>query len=398
MQKQNTWKWLYAPDAPYNWRFMARVLVKAAVLFVALNGLFALLDPLPTLGRLSAYNVLFRGRERLPYGENSAVSYNLSLFQIDAMFASHTLDRTTDDDFRVLLIGDSSVWGMLLEPPDTLAGQINRGDFHVADGRRVHAYNLGYPTMSLTKDLLLLNFALDYDPDLIVWLFTLESFGQEAQLDSALVQHNPDLVRDLITRYDLHQNPDDKRFVDLSTWDQTLVGRRRDVADLLRLQWYGVPWAITGIDQEYPDDYTPRSIDQPDDLSWQEFDAPLSLTVDNLAFDVLRAGVTMTGDTPILLINEPMFITQGQNSDLRYNFFFPRWAYDSYRDLLHEQAGLFGWQMLDLWDTMPNAECYTDSPVHLTPTCSALLGRMVGAAVVQMSDEGTLVGFDLPRP
>jgi len=107
----SSWKWLY--NTPYSWRFVRNVILKPAILFAALNLLFVLADPLPTLGRLSAYNVLFKGRERLPYGENSGVSYNLSLYQLDAMFASQTLAGTGHaGEFRVLLIGDSSVWGI----------------------------------------------------------------------------------------------------------------------------------------------------------------------------------------------------------------------------------------------------------------------------------------------
>ena len=380
-----TFKWLYNPGSPFNWRFVRNVIIKAAILFVAFNGAFALLYPLPLVGKLSAYNIVFEGRERLPYGENPAVSYNLSLYQIDAMFASHTLAHADKSEYRVLLIGDSSVWGILLEPDDTLAGQINRGNYRTADGQRVHAYNLGYPTMSLTKDLMLLNYAMRYHPDLIVWSFTLESFGQRAQLDSSIVQNNADTIRDLIDEYDLNQNPDDDRFVDLSLWEKTIIKQRRALADILRLQLYGLAWTVTGIDQEYPADYTPRAIDLLPDETWQGYTSD-SLTENDLAFDVLRAGVEIAGTTPILLINEPMFISEGENSDIRYNFFYPKWAYHTYHDRLTELAEQNNWQFLDLWDTIPDAECYTDSAVHLTPKCSAQLGQVVGATITQMAD------------
>jgi hypothetical protein len=376
-----TWTWLYNPDAPFSGRFILRVVIKTVVLFATLNALFALLNPLPTLGRISAYNLLFRGRERLPYGENPAAAYNLSLYQIDAMFASHTLAGAGHEgEYRVLLIGDSAVWGILLEPEDTLAGQINAANYRTEDGRRVRAYNLGYPTMSLTKDLMLLDYAMRYDPDLIVWLFTLESFGQPAQLDSAIVQNNPGLVKPLIEAYNLYQDPDDPRFVELSLQDKTIIKQRRALADLLRLQLYGVPWAVTGIDQDYRDDYTPRAIDLEDDDTWQGY-APQTFTENELAFDVLRAGVQIVGDTPIWLINEPIFVSEGQNSDIRYNTWYPRWAYDDFRRMLDEQSAVEGWQVLDLWNAIPGADCYTDSPVHLTPTCSAQLGQLVGSAV-----------------
>jgi hypothetical protein len=386
-----TWKWLYNPAAPFNWRFIRNVLIKAAILFVALNLLFALLNPLSTLGHISAYNLLLPGRERLPYGENPSVAYNLSLYQIDAMFASHKLAGAAHDgEYRVLLIGDSSVWGILLKPEDTLAGQINAGNYRTADGRRVRAYNLGYPTMSLTKDLMLLDYAQRYDPDLIVWLFTLESFDQQTQLDSAIVQNNPARIKPLIEKYGLNQNVNDPRFVELSFQEKTIIRQRRALADLLRLQFYGVPWAVTGIDQEYRADYTPRAIDLPDDNTWQGY-TPQTFTENELAFDVLRAGAQIAGETPILLINEPMFISDGKNSDIRYNAFFPRWAYDDYRRLLGEQTAANGWQFLDLWDSIPGADCYTDSAVHLTPACSAALGRMVGPAILQMAASGRVL-------
>lgn len=387
-----TWKWLYHPPQPFNWRFVRNVAARTALLLAAANVIFAALDPLPVLGRVSAYNILFAGRARLPYGENPDVAYNLSLYQIDAMFASHQLaGADAADEYRVLLIGDSAVWGILLKPEDTLAGQINAGSYWTADGRRVRAYNLGYPTMSLTKDLMLLDYAMRYEPDLIVWLFTLESFGQRAQLDSAIVQNNAPRVRRLIETYGLSQDPADPRFVTPSWADRTIIGQRRPLADLLRLQLYGVAWALTGIDQEYRTDYVPRAIDLPADETWHGL-ARATFQPSDLAFDVLRAGVERAGDTPVLLINEPMFISQGQNSDLRYNFFFPRWLYDEYRRILLDEGAQNGWHLLDLWDAIPAAECYTDSAVHLTPECSAQLGRIVGEAIVKMADSRTASG------
>jgi hypothetical protein len=96
------------------------IIIKGLLLFIIFNLLFALLQP--RIGRFSAYNVIFPGRERLPFGENSAKAYNLSLFDLDAMFASHEIggDEKQSDEFRVILIGDSSVWGTLLKPEETL--------------------------------------------------------------------------------------------------------------------------------------------------------------------------------------------------------------------------------------------------------------------------------------
>src|ERR1043165_6353201 len=116
------WNWLTKPTTPYTWRFVRNVVIKGLLLFALVNLLFALINPLPLLGRISAYNVLVPGRDRLPYGENPDQSYNLSLLNLDAMFASHIIAGTPKaaDEYRVLLVGDSSVWGVLLNPEQTL--------------------------------------------------------------------------------------------------------------------------------------------------------------------------------------------------------------------------------------------------------------------------------------
>jgi hypothetical protein len=369
-----------------TWAFAARVVIKAALLFVLVNVLFAALRPLDALGRLSLYNVLLPGRERLPYGEDPARAYNLSLNSIPAMLASHVLTRPkADDELRVLLLGDSNTWGWRLTPDETLAGQINAAGLMLADGRRVVAYNLGYPIMSLTKDLLLLDTVMDAQPDLIIWLVTLESFPREKQLYPPIVQHNAAHVRDLIARYGLALNADDARFVTTDFWGETLIGQRRAVADWLRLQFYGVSWAATGIDQHIPAEYTPRQSDFEPDASWQDYAEATPLEGDALAFDVLTAGAARAGDVPLLIVNEPMFISSGQNSGIRYNAFYPRWAYDAYRERLTAEAGARGWNYHDWWDAVPPAE-FTDSPVHLTPAGSRQVAGMLAALIQETLD------------
>src|SRR5438093_12522161 len=101
------------------------------------------------------------------------------------MFASHMITgkKKTTDEYRVLLIGDSSIWGTLLKPEETLAGQLNASAIK-ACGKTARAYNLGYPTLSLLKELMLLDQGLQYQSDMIIWLTTFESFPNERQLTS----------------------------------------------------------------------------------------------------------------------------------------------------------------------------------------------------------------------
>lgn len=375
---------------PVTDRFVGSVLLRTALLLLAINLAFAWLDPLPVLGRLSAYNSLFPGRVRLPYGDDPARDYNISLFSLEAMIASHEiagLAPPRPDEFRVLLLGDSSVWGFLLRPDETVAAQLNHAGLILPDGRRVRAYNLGYPIMSLTKDLLILEHTRRFQPDLVVWLVTLESFPLPKQLYPPLLQHNAPAVRRLILTYDLALDPNDPRLIDQTFLDRSLFGRRRALADLLRLQLYGVLWAATGIDQAIPETYTPRMEDLPADKTFQGF-APGELTPEDLAFDVLRAAHRLAGPTPVLIVNAPMFVSRGANSDIRYNFYYPRWAYDAYRQWLRAECTAQGWHCLDLWQAVP-AEEFTDSAIHYTAAGAQALAERLAAWIVAEASAAT---------
>lgn len=368
-------------------RFLLRVVVKALVLFALVNLAFPLGKPAAALGRISAYNILFPGRERLPYGDNPARAYNLSLFQLEAMFASHKLagGPKPADEFRVIVIGDSSVWGFLLENEHTLSAYLNRAGITLPSGRIVRAYNLGYPVMSVTKDLLILEQALKYQPDLIVWPLTLESLPYDKQLFPPLLQHNAPAVRRLIAAYDLKLDGQSPDLIQPSFWEKTLIGQRRELADVIRLQLYGVMWAATGIDQDIPEEYTLRQENLPADDSFHDFRPP-QLPAGDLAYDVLRAGTQMAGKTPILFVNEPVFISRGENSHIRYNFYYPRWAYDEYREQLAQLSRQHGWHYIDLWDAVPPEE-FTNTAVHLSPQGEALLASRVGEAILEILSE-----------
>lgn len=357
-----------------NGRFLRNVLLKGLGLFLIFNFVWALLPIAP--GKVSLYNVLWKGRERFPFGENPTESYNLSLYDVDAMFASLRLNGTPKaaDEFRVFIIGDSSIWGTLLKPEETLAGQLDAMGLDLC-GKQVRVYNLGYPTLSLSKDVMILQQAMQYEPDLIIWPLTLESFPRERQLESPIVANNLERVRSLVSQFTLNLDvPADRT----TFWQRTFIGQRRALADLTRLQFYAVPWSATGIDQTYPADYTRAAHDlEADDsfLDWQK-----TIPADALAFDVLTAGLKVAGETPVLLINEPIMVSSGKNSDIRYNFYYPRWVYDEYRQTLSQEAKKNGWNYVDLWDLVPEAE-FTNSAIHLSPAGEAMFAAEVAKAI-----------------
>ncbi len=355
---------------------MGRIGAKTAVFLLLFNLLFASLTPMETLGRLSLYNRILKGRERLPYGDVPAESYNLSLYNIPAMFASHVISQPkAADEFRVIIIGDSGIWGWFLQNSETTAARLNAISADDTASTPPHFYNLGYPVMSLTKDVMILDEAMTHEPDLIIWAVTLESFPREKQLFPPIVQENEERIRPLLTTYNLNTQVKNS-FTSRSFFDQTIIGQRRNLADLLRLQQYGFSWTATGIDQTIPIDPPLRKSDFDEDISWQSFDEPVTLTRDDLAFDLLEAGYAIAGDVPILLINEPIFISGGENSDRRYNAFYPRWAYDQYRALLAETAVTHGWHYIDAWDVVDRDD-FSDTAVHLTPNGADTFAQII---------------------
>jgi hypothetical protein len=359
---------------------LPRLLVKTLVLFLILNVVFALSDPLPFLGKISAYNLIFPGRVRLPYGEHPEAAYNFSLSNLDAMFASHEIAARSKpaNEYRIIILGDSSIWGYLLPPDQTISARINARHIVTSDGRSVRVYNLGYPTLSILKDLMLMRYALGYQPDLIIWATTLESFPLDKQASSPLVQEN--LSTAAAVYPGLQASPTEPS-VWRNAWQRSLIGRRRELADLARLQVYGFLWASTGVDQYYPTKFDPPENDLANDATFHGQQPP-ALNPDLLAWGVLDAGVRMAGPIPILFANEPIYLANGANSDVRYNFFYPRWAYDQYRKMFAARASLLGWRYLDAWDLVPPA-AFTNSSIHLSPEAEDRFAEQLAHAIKQ---------------
>ena len=342
-----------------------------------------------SIGKISVYNLILPGRMRFPYSDYPQEAYNISLYNLDAMFASHLVSAkpSSSPAFRVYVLGDSSTWGTLLKPEETLVGQLNSLDLLTADGKPIHFFNLGYPTLSLTKDLMLLDKGFNYKPDLIIWMLTLESFPWNKQLSSPLVQNNPSTISKILEEYQLVTLSKTESLENPSYWQKTLFSQRRNLADIYRLQLYGVMWAITGIDQYYPEDYQPAARDLSDDPTynkWQEGE----MTADDLALEILLAGVSGANEVPILFVNEPILISTGRNSEIRYNYYYPRWAYDQYRQILFDLSRAENLNYVDLWNIVPEDE-FTNTAIHTTPAGTSLVAERVKEAVVPLiNDQG----------
>lgn len=348
-----------------NSKFLRSVLLRALIIFTAINLLMGSVNWRPVLGQITGYNWLFPGRKRLPFGETPAKSYSLNTYNLDTLFSTHEINRASKpaNEFRVILIGDSSVWGTLQHPEETIAGRIQDASSNLVSGKNIKIYNLGYPTDSTFKDLLILDYARRYQPDLIVWFVTLDSLAQPNQVKSPVVMQNQTLARSTIQGNKLNI-PVETLTDQTNIWSNSLISRRQELAEWFQLQLYGFMWSATGIDQYYPPVYSLAQRDLEVDESYLDITTPLKQT--DISLDVLQLGMSLAGQTPVLLVNEPILISSGSNNAIRYNFNYPRWAYDQYRVLLSESAAKNNWQYLDLWNSVSENE-FTNTAFHLSP-------------------------------
>ena len=91
---------------------MKRLLTITALTLIFLGilcGTWYLTHPLDALNKVSLYNFIFPGRERLPFGESPQTAYNFSIGSLDAAFASHRISgagKKNELTLRVAAIGD----------------------------------------------------------------------------------------------------------------------------------------------------------------------------------------------------------------------------------------------------------------------------------------------------
>lgn len=362
-----------------SYQIFRNVVLKALLLFIIFNLVLVLLPAHSQTKQISLYNSLVTGRERFPFGEAAQQAFNFSLYDLEAMFAAHTVSATrpdADDVLRVFVLGDSSVWGTLLTNQETLTGQLNALDLQCGQ-KSVRFFNLGYPTISVSKDLMLLQRSLQEEPDAILWLTTLEAFPLDKQLASPLAANNLAAIEPLAEEFAL---PISIPKTDSSWWERTVFGHRRAMADWIRLQLYAIPYAATGVDQIYPE-YEPAAWDLEADQSYYQFSPP-NLPKQQMLYQSLPAAQDMLGQIPLVVVNEPIMISAGENSDIRYNYFYPRWAYDQYRRDLADITGEHSINLIDAWDWV-DAHQFTNSAIHMTPAGESVFAERLSGDILQ---------------
>lgn len=105
------------------------------------------------------------------------------VYWLEIMLRQHELcwrAPQTPDELRLVLFGNSAVYGFPLPAEETLSEYLNQ---HFADtGTAAHMFNLAFVTPYQVRDAVVINEALPYEPDIIVYPMTLAEFRHLAPM------------------------------------------------------------------------------------------------------------------------------------------------------------------------------------------------------------------------
>lgn len=360
-----------------------RVVIKGVLLFVIANLAFAYFNP--SVGKLTIYNWLIPGRLRFPF---ILPQFNSDMFSIDlyndfdSIFASDAIGNgpKPQNEYRVVILGDSSVWGVDLPTSQILSEQINSLNLQTCSGMNVRAYDLGVPQMYLLKDFMILDKARAYKPDLVIWMVTLNSFSYSTRFAKIFLVPHSIRALELLQKYRISE--DTRPLHPFGFKYRTIVYQRKALKLDILLQLSGLIWAATGEDH-----YTTSHIQVDDNVDASNNfglinNKTLQLDSKALMLEVLKDGQQLAGDASYLVVNEPIFIATGQNGDIRYDTYYPRWAYDQYRSILGNYVLQNQINYVDLWNAIPGSG-FTSSPLHLSAPAENLLARDLAPQILK---------------
>ncbi len=366
-------------------RQMLRVFVKALILLIAFDLVQAALGLSSAIEHWPLYRAFTPPTARLGLALQIG---DPAWWSLDPLLDAHEIAQPkAPDEYRVIFLGDSATFCLYCSERESIPQAFTNLGATIG-GKRVRAYNLAYPGSDWLKDILILKHALKYQPDAIVWLVTAKGSG-----DQPLPQE-PEAH--LITRLNAAELPalareygvdtwETRRYADAGAWYQqsiwTYGGRLRDwlvlVARTLRN-------ALVQPGQDLTQDYLipgPPVSTQPIQAQAEiNSSLPGYGVMPNRQWALLRAGQQMAqaAQVPLLMVNEPIYIGSGENSDVNYNSFYERALYDRFRAALAAFTRQRALPYLDLWNMLP-PEDFSNTSLHY----NAEGNRRVAAEVMQ---------------
>ena len=314
-------------------------------------------------------------RERFPFitspkAEDKALDVGI----LDTVFASHIISLPKkQDEYRVIILGDSSIWGDPLPVNYTIASQINALGL-TCNSKKIIAYNLGYPLPSAIKDMMVLEKSMEYQPDLVIWGVTMYTLTTRMVEEHPLLGTESSLLASLNSRYHFinQTQPPNSPY---ENW----VDINFRLSRTLRYQSYSLIQLATGTDQ-IQQEINSTNTDLTDNLDYVDMSPP-NLPQKEININLVNIFHQIAGDVPVIIVNEPILITENvPNSDLRYNSYYPRWAYDQYREYMKEAADQYNWAYFDFWNDFPSS-LFANSPLHLNREGEKIFANLLTPAI-----------------
>ncbi len=293
---------------------------------------------------------------------------------IEEMLLTHSLNRhpKAADEFRVVIIGDSAMWGASLVYGQKFADQVNARGLRV-DGKRVVAYNMGLPAPFVAKDIIVLDAVRSYQPDLIMWFLTATAIYNAP---IGIYSGHINFMR--LNRLRLERITEQNG---LKGWVAARLPREPWWYPFIALHEKGaLPAWITAflkptpkIELATPAPPTPSVNRNYPLVVSTKLPAQAVIAMGNPAYTpmpnptwqflVIGNKLAAESGAKLLLVNEPIFVGSGPNSKVSYNWIFQRAFYDTYRKTLSAFTAKNAIWYADLWDVLPQ-QYYIEAPVH----------------------------------
>ena len=347
-----------------SWAEFAGALIKAVVLVMVINALLLAvgINPVRQVIRLNTFGIIDDGRARLVYPSD----LQNGQLPVGAQLRTHEIryQPKAADEFRVVVLGESGIAGWGLTDEETLSAQLTAMDVTI-EGKRVTAYNLAYPAPSAPRDVVILDAALAYDPDLILWFVTAASLDNSERLVGAnrvFFNANRTRVEHLLEDYralDAWYTRQGINLIDQHpAWEKYIAIRDQELLPIwVKTLLYPFMMPELGIT-----DVRVGSQPLPEEARFM-LGHPGFEQMPNATWAWLDVGCrhALNNGTQLMLINRPIMV--GEGAEEVYNTLYGVALYDAYRDALITYAAEHGIAYSDLWDVIP-PENYTDTPLH----------------------------------